>query len=93
MAFKIQPVYDELRGRDRIILESHEEVIPNDEVQTEVMQYGTYQPYFFQFNNTVKSFPKFSYNNTTPDISESEFFCLHLEYNLNKREKTYGQNF
>ena len=49
----------------------------------------SYNQSYFWYNNTVKQFPQFAYDETTPDVQVSEQYCIHLWWKKPSREKAY----
>ena len=88
--FKIMPVVDPLRSRDRTQMEFHTSAMPADVQANEQKDFFHYKQSFFWFNNTVKIFPKFSLDNDTVLAKPSEQFCIHTWWKPNTREKAYG---
>lgn len=78
LAFKILPVFDSLRNRDMFMLDYHSYPLQDDVKDVGVRDYFNYKQSFFFFNNTVKNFPSFAFDDENPEVNESEYFCLHL---------------
>ena len=60
------------------ILEHHNHPVHGDVVANQIKTFFDYNQSFFWYNNTVKNFPIFAYDVETPDVKESENFCIHL---------------
>ncbi len=72
ISMKIHPVQDELRDRSDFILEQKTDVVSDHG--------STYNSRYFTFNNTVKNFPVFVFNDEAPKAAASEQYCFHLWY-------------
>ena len=55
------------------------------------MGYFNYKQSYFWFNNSVKNFPEFVFDEVDPNVKDFETFCLHVWYKQPSREKAYGQ--
>jgi hypothetical protein len=89
MGFKINPEMDALRGRDVFTMEHKGYVNPEDKKSITWQDFFAYNQSYFWFNNTVKQFPTFAYDDSTPDLQLSEDYCIHVWWNKPKREKAF----
>jgi hypothetical protein len=73
---------DKLRDREMFILEYKTDASPEDRstVFDEDKNFFNYKQSYFWFNNTVKNFPEFGYDDISPLVNDSENFCLHVWY-------------
>jgi len=90
MSFKIMPIVDNLRNRDQFPMEHRGIVNEEDKRLVQWSDFFNYKQSYFWYNNTVKNFPTFAYDEETPEVQTSEQFCLHIWWNPPKREKAYG---
>ena len=79
-----------MRNKDQFIFEHRDSVNENDKSLTTTFNFFNYKQSYFWYNNTVKNFPQFAYDEENPNIKDSENFCIHLWYNPIQREKAYG---
>lgn len=87
MSFKIMPVNDTLRNRDQFIFELQNQVNTNDKQYAPSESFYNYDQAYFWFNNTVRNFPPFAFDENTPEVGESEAFCIHLWWNPPSKDK------
>ncbi len=89
MSFKIMPIVDNLRNRDQFQMEHRGIVNDEDKRLVQWSDFFNYKQSYFWYNNTVKNFPTFAYDEETPEVQTSEEFCIHIWWNPPKREKAY----
>ncbi|CDW71828.1 UNKNOWN [Stylonychia lemnae] len=91
ISFKIMPTLDDLRNRDQFPMEHRSSANEVDQQQVQWNEFFNYKQSYFWYNNTVKNFPQFHYEETQEDSNVSETFCVHLWWNLPRsEEKTFG---
>lgn len=91
VGFKIMPVIDDLRNKEMYILEHKYQPLTQDMLAIGNTWFFTFNQSYFWYNNTVKNFPPFQFDNETANPKESEHFCLHLWWEQTKREKSYSE--
>lgn len=78
--FKIEPVVDALRSRDMFMFDYSVYANVEDVNVAGMKDFFNYKQSFFVFNNTVRNFPNFAFDDNTPEFNESEYFCIHIWY-------------
>ena len=90
-SYKILPVMDKLRDRDQFILDYRDKANQRDIERVDESGFFNYRQSYFWFNNSVKNFPEFAYDDEQAYVENSETFCLNVKYKQPSREKAYGK--